>query len=207
MIRVESPFPEYAIPRMWRWLRSIGSWRVTDDYGPQTEDEFIDHWREMLGAEGCQSWGVYQDDELGGVITVQYVTPNLSTAHLLFNKTFFGAHITIPAAREVFDLVFQSGTTRIESYVFEDNGSILGLAKKLGAVNEGRLRKRTIRKGRPIDLIILGLLKEDFYKRIEEEQTCHLSPSAPPSPEPLPLPADSVIDPAPPKPPAAANAS
>jgi RimJ/RimL family protein N-acetyltransferase len=207
MIRVESPFPAYAIPRMWDWMRAFGAWRVTDDYGPQDREGFIQHWEQLLDTEGVETFGVYRDAELGGAVYVQTVTPHLATAHVLFKKTFFGFDTTVPAARQVFDQVFRTGVGRIESYAFEDNSWILGMARKLGAVKEGTLRQRTLRKGRLIDLHVLGLLKDDFYKRIEDEKQCHLSPSAPHLQELPPLPAGSGIEHPPQGAPADASAS
>jgi RimJ/RimL family protein N-acetyltransferase len=204
MIRVASPFPAYAIPRMWDWMKEFGVWRVNDDFGPTDRESFIEHW---LTAEGVETWGVWRDEELGGIITVQQVNVHLATAHMLFKKSFFGMTTTIPATREVFAQVFARGVGRIESYVFEDNAAMVGLAKKLGAEKEGRLRERTIRKGRKIDLLILGLLAHDFYRRIEDERQCHPLPSEQRSAAHPPLPADSVIDPALPPAPAAASAS
>lgn len=194
-VHVESPFPSYAVPRLYSWIEAFGPWRVRDDFGPQTLKALLDSWP-TYESEPFKTWGVWRDGDLGGLITVRSITPHLAEAHAIFRKSFFGHETTIPALRAVFDQVFQSGVSRIESNIFYDNDSMLALARKLGAQKEGTLRQRTIRNGRPVDMIIVGLLAVDFYKR-QEKETCLKWPSSAPRPDSAPSPERSTTEAAP----------
>jgi RimJ/RimL family protein N-acetyltransferase len=54
------------------------------------------------------------------------------------------------------------GFERIEMTALPENESIAHIAEKLGFKYEGRLRKRNYERGRRVDLLIWGLLKDDF---------------------------------------------
>ena len=160
-VRIETPFPAQAVPRIWIWTQEF-RWRVADDFGPKCLEDFVMEWRERERAQ--QSWAVYCGEELGGVVTVQRMTPIVATSHCIFKRTFWGPQTTLPALRLVYEKVFDDGYEKILSFAFRDNAQLLGLARKLGAEKEGVLRKQTKRNGRPTDMIAIGLLKEDFVE-------------------------------------------
>ena len=160
-IRVKSPFPSYAVPRIWQWIQSF-RWRVADDFAPQTLEEFVSHWATRRYHE--RTWGVWRGDDLGGMIAVETVSPILVTSHCLFKRSFWGAETTIPALQQVYRQIFDEGTLKILSFAFADNKQLLGLARKIGAKKEGTLRRQTMREGKLVDMIAIGLLKEDFEK-------------------------------------------
>jgi len=159
VITVETPFPEYAVPRVWTWIQEF-RWRVSDDYGPKSLQEFMESWRMRAPAE--HRWAVYRDGDLGGVVTCQQVSPVLTMSHCLFKKSFWGQATTIPALSQVFTQIFSAGIERIEAIVFRDNSEIIGLTRKLGFRTEGMLRARTRRNDKLVDMVMIGLLKEDF---------------------------------------------
>lgn len=158
-ITVETPFPEYAVPRVWTWMERFRS-RVADDFAPKTLEEFVDDWERR----GSETWAVYRDGELGGLVTVEQVSPVVASSHCLFKKEFWGAETTIPALQQVYGKVFERGITKISSAVFHDNDTIKSLAYKIGAKREGMLRNQTLRGGKPVHMVVVGLLKEDFEK-------------------------------------------
>lgn len=53
---------------------------------------------------------------------------------------------------------------RIESSAFEDNIASLKFLEKLGYVREGLLRECIFKAGKFHNVVVLGLLKEDFYR-------------------------------------------
>lgn len=162
MIRVESPYPEHAVPRIWSWIQGF-RWRVADDYGPRTLEEFLAHWR-AAEAAGQRSWGVWRAEELGGLVTARPVNPVTVESHCLFKRSFWGAETTREALRQVYSRLFGDGVEKIVGCAFADNTQLLGLVRGLGFRKEGLLRRQTRRRGRAVDMMAIGLLREDFER-------------------------------------------
>lgn len=160
MVRVESPFPEAAIPRVWSWIQEF-RYRVADDFAPDTIEQFVEFWANHT----VETWGVWRDGELGGLVVITPVSPVLVESHCLFKRTFWGHDTTLEALRQVYTQVFaRGGIEKIFSVAFRDNAQLLGLARKLGAQKEGVLRRHTRRLGEMVDMIAIGLLKEEFER-------------------------------------------
>jgi RimJ/RimL family protein N-acetyltransferase len=158
-VRVETPFPLWAVPRVWTWMRAVWP-KVADDFGPADFDAFLEKW--AAGEEIEERWAVYRGEDLGGLITVQRLTPYLATTHIVFSKAFLGYSTTLEAMRQVYQQTFDSGVGKLCVQVFADNSNLIALAKRTGAVVEGRLRAHTLQGGEPRDMVILGLLREEF---------------------------------------------
>lgn len=161
-IEIVSPFPDVAVPRLWIWAQAFRS-RVADDYAPSTLEEFVRDW-ERRAAAGRRSWGVERAGELGGMFCYDPITDGVGLVHTVFKKSFWGNETTLAALRIVLAELFDSGIRRVVFQCFADNASTVGLARKVGAVKEGVLRQDTMRGGKPVDVVVLGILKEDFEK-------------------------------------------
>ena len=91
-IRVESPFPIEAWPRVWFWMDAFRG-RVTDDFSPTTIDEFVPEMIEL--ASRVETWGVWRgegsEEELGGMVSVlvESRNPRLGLARSLFKQDFW----------------------------------------------------------------------------------------------------------------------
>lgn len=160
-LRLESPFPAYAVPRAWVWIEEFRH-RVADDFAPNTLDEFIAQWR-AGAAVGTKSWAVIRDDEIGGVITARRLSPIVADAHCIFARRFWGRETTLASLRLVFDELYRDGVEKIISLVFKDNHGVIGIIKALGGTVEGRLARHTLRGGKRVDMVPIGILKEAFY--------------------------------------------
>lgn len=162
-IVLESPFPIYAVPRIWQWVESFRD-KVFDDYGPQTQREFVDQW---IKAErnGRRSWSVSKRNELGGVITVSNLSPVVAEMHCVFRKEFWGHENTVPALEAVADLLLAEGIEKVTSCVTADNHGLLALLRKIGGVREGVLKDQQRRGGKPADLVIIAVHKEAYHAR------------------------------------------
>jgi RimJ/RimL family protein N-acetyltransferase len=159
-VRVETPFPDFAAVRVWAWMEAFRS-RVADDFSPQTLDAFMAQWDDRASSE--QRWAVYRNDELGGLVTLQPLSPCVLGSHCVFKRSFWGSDTTTEALHQVYSLAFEIPTiNKIFGVVFHDNAQIIGLCKSLGFTIEGRLRNHTMRGGQPVDMIALGLTREDF---------------------------------------------
>lgn len=178
VLRLERPFPEYALPRVWTWIEDFRH-RVADDFSPKTLAEFMLHWRERKPFR--KTWGVWRGEELGGLVIYEPWQPGVGTSHALFKRTFWGRSTTRRALELVYAELFDSGVRKVVSFPFRTNNAIIALGKSLGAVTEGVMKGQTLRDGQPVDVIILSLFKEDFEKC---RRSCPSSPSLPPESAP-----------------------
>jgi ribosomal-protein-alanine N-acetyltransferase len=65
------------------------------------------------------------------------------------------------------DLMFAHlGLERAEMTTTPANAAALRLAERLGFVREGLLRSRDVQRGRRVDAVLLGLLREDWMGRV-----------------------------------------
>jgi RimJ/RimL family protein N-acetyltransferase len=163
-VEVSEPFPPWALPVLWGWIESFRD-RVCDDFSPKTFPEFLENWIARAKA-GTRTWGVWRDDSLGGMISVGPLNPILAETHLVFARRFWGRETTIPALRQAYAIAFASGFEKLQAAVFADNYQLIALAKAIGAVEETHpkhpLRAQTRRNGKPVDMRLISLFKEDF---------------------------------------------
>lgn len=159
-IRVESPFPLAAVPRVWTWIQQFRS-RVADDFAPDSMEAFVELW-ERKTAAGQRSWAVYRDGELGGLVTFEAWSPVCGTTHAIFRKDFWGHATTVPALEAAYAEIFASGVERLLSFAFRDNSNLIHMAKVLGGVKEGTHPKMTKRNGQLTDMVSIGLMREKF---------------------------------------------
>lgn len=166
-IRVESPFPVAAWPRVWSWIEEFRS-RVADDFGPRTLSEFVEL---QLGLEGRQkTWAVYKGGELCGMVSFEPSSDVTGTSHALFRRDFWGRATTEQALRLVYAEVFAGGTHKIVGTPFRDNHAMIALAHQVGFQKEGILREHTKRKGLYVDMVVMGMTQGDF-ERCQQQQS------------------------------------
>jgi RimJ/RimL family protein N-acetyltransferase len=185
-IETRSPFPKWALPQLWLWIESFRD-RVMDDFAPRTLEDFLADWEARESTR--KSWGVYRQDELGGVVIIEPVNPVSVSSHVAFKRSFWGRETTVPALREVYAEVFESGVERISAAIFEDNYQIRNLALEVGAIEETRrsqpLRNCTVRNGDLVGMRIISLFPEEFNRCLSLQQSPPPSGSAEDSAAPL----------------------
>ena len=162
-LRVYSPFPVEALPRIGFWLEPVRH-RMTDDFGPQSVAEIVN----LVGgrmAKGMQTWAVERDGELGGFISVSMVSPIVAQVNCMFRQEFFKHCKGDDALRQVFRELFAGGEVlKIVCEIFKDNTGIRNMCERIGMEREGTLRKHTMRGGRLADVLVIGITKEAFEK-------------------------------------------
>ncbi|HEV3139584.1 MAG TPA: GNAT family protein [Vicinamibacterales bacterium] len=100
-----------------------------------------------------------------GLVQVRQLDPAFEGAELECTVTpsSRGSGVFIEAARLVGSFVFGSlGTHRLEARVLLQNGRANGALRKLGAVQEGVLRRSVRRGGEYCDQVLWSVLKEDW---------------------------------------------
>ena len=100
-----------------------------------------------------------------GLVHVRQLDPSFEAAEWEWTiaPSARGGGIFIEAARLVGSFVFGSiGARRLETRVLLQNGRASGALRKLGAVQEGVLRRSVRRDGEYFDQVLWSLLKEDW---------------------------------------------
>ena len=105
-----------------------------------------------------------------GLVQVRALDPAFETAEweMTLTPSARGSGAFIETARLVASFVFMSlGTHRLEARVQVQNGRANGALRKVGAVQEGILRRAVRRRGEYVDQVLWSLLKDDWSERPE----------------------------------------
>jgi [ribosomal protein S5]-alanine N-acetyltransferase len=100
-----------------------------------------------------------------GLFQVRQLEPGFGTAEWGFaiGSPFWGTGVFAEGARMVIDFAFETvGVHRLEARAAVQNGRGNGGLRKLGAVQEGILRKSFLRRGEYLDQILWAILDEDW---------------------------------------------
>jgi RimJ/RimL family protein N-acetyltransferase len=100
-----------------------------------------------------------------GLIQVRQLDPAFETAEweCTISPSARGTGVFVESARLVGSLAFGSlGTHRLEARVPLHNGRANGSLRKLGAVQEGVLRRSMRQRGAYVDQVLWAMLKEDW---------------------------------------------
>jgi RimJ/RimL family protein N-acetyltransferase len=125
-------------------------------------------WSHRQRAEGLYAcFAVVPDgfEHAMGLIQVRQLEPGFGTAEWGFalGSPFWGTGAFPAAARLAVDFIFNTlGTHRLEARAAVPNGRGNGALRKLGAVQEGVLRRSLLRNGQYLDQILWTILDEDW---------------------------------------------
>ena len=100
-----------------------------------------------------------------GIFQVRSLEPGFRTAEWGFamGSEFWGSGIFAEGARLVLDFAFDViGAYRLEARAATANGRGNGALRKIGAVQEGVLRRSFVRNGQHYDQVLWGILAEDW---------------------------------------------
>ena len=107
-----------------------------------------------------------------GVFQVRSLEPGFASAEWGFamGSPFWGSGIFVEGARLVLDFAFDVvGTQRLEARAAVANGRGNGALRKMGAVQEGLLRRSFLRNGQFHDQVLWGILADDWrLQRVSE---------------------------------------
>jgi RimJ/RimL family protein N-acetyltransferase len=108
--------------------------------------------------------------EAVGLFWVHKLEPGFTVAEWSFaiGSPYWGTGLFVAAARLVCEFAFEVvGTRRLEVRTAARNGRGNGALRKIGAVQEGVLRKSFSRNGQPVDQI-LWAINDDDWRRTRE---------------------------------------
>jgi [ribosomal protein S5]-alanine N-acetyltransferase len=100
-----------------------------------------------------------------GLFQVRSLSPDFSTAEWGFalGSEFWGTGLFVEGARRVIEFAFDTvGIHRLEARASVENGRGNGALRKLGAVQEGVLRRAFLRNGRYHDQVLWSLIDSDW---------------------------------------------
>ena len=100
-----------------------------------------------------------------GIFQVRSLEPGFGTAEWGFamGSEYWGSGIFVECARLILDFAFDViGASRLEARAATANGRGNGALRKLGAVQEGVLRRSFLRNGHYFDQVLWGILAEDW---------------------------------------------
>jgi ribosomal-protein-alanine N-acetyltransferase len=100
-----------------------------------------------------------------GIFQVRSLEPGFGTAEWGFamGSQFWGSGIFAEGARLVLDFAFDViGARRLEARAAVANGRGNGALRKIGAVQEGLLRRSFLRNGQHHDQVLWGILADDW---------------------------------------------
>jgi RimJ/RimL family protein N-acetyltransferase len=101
-----------------------------------------------------------------GIFQVRSLEPAFGTAEWGFAlaSEFWGAGIFVDGAKLIVDFAFEVlGVHRLEARAALKNGRGNGALKKLGAVQEGVLRRSFLKDGEYLDQALWTILQDDWY--------------------------------------------
>jgi hypothetical protein len=157
MITLEEPFPPWAWPVVWSWIEPFKS-KLFDDYGPRTAREFVDFTERTY----TRTFGIFEGGRLGGAVAFQQPWESLAIAHMIFAPRMYRV-ATAEGLYEACQRLFAtSKTVKILGLIPEDNRLAIALALRHGARLEGTLRAHTLRNGKPLNVVAVGVTREEF---------------------------------------------
>jgi RimJ/RimL family protein N-acetyltransferase len=141
-------------PLLWVWMQPYWS-RVANDFSPDTIQDFVS----MKRSQNWHRLAVYRNNELGGILEAEHVSPVVAQVHVTFKKSFWGWQTTLPAMRLGMEYLWRQGYSKIRAQVYPDNRAIIRVIKTLGGRLEAVLNSETKRDGKLTDLHQYCILK------------------------------------------------
>jgi ribosomal-protein-alanine N-acetyltransferase len=82
-------------------------------------------------------------------------------------SAYWGTGLFVAGATQVLDFAFEAvGVVRLEARAVVVNGRGNGALRKVGAVQEGILRRSFVRRGQHFDQVMWSMLAEDWHRRL-----------------------------------------
>ena len=119
----------------------------------------------MVGNYACFAVVPAGYDTAVGLFQVRQLEPGFATAEWGFaiGSGFWGSGIFLECARQVVNFAFDElGIHRLEARSCVPNGRGNGALRKVGAVQEGVLRRSFLKNGEHLDQVLWSILREDW---------------------------------------------
>jgi RimJ/RimL family protein N-acetyltransferase len=131
------------------------------------------HRERMAGSYACFAIVPQGMTTAIGIFQVRSLDPTFGTAEWGFamGSQYWGSGIFAEGARMILDFAFDViGAQRLEARAAVANGRGNGALRKIGAVQEGLLRRSFLRNGQHHDQVLWGILADDWrLQRVAQE--------------------------------------
>jgi len=127
------------------------------------------HRQRTAGTYACFAVTLEGFDTAIGIFQIRETEPGFGTAEWGFaiGSPYWGTGIFKEGAQLVITFAFETiGVHRLEARAAVKNGRGNGALKKLGAVQEGILRKSFLRNGEYLDQVLWSILDEDWQAKV-----------------------------------------
>jgi RimJ/RimL family protein N-acetyltransferase len=125
------------------------------------------HAQRMAGSHVCFAVVPAGSDTAVGLFQVRQLEPGFATAEwgFVMGSGFWGTGVFMECARLVVDFAFDTlDVHRLEARSCIRNGRGSGALRKIGATQEGVLRRSFLRNGEYLDQALWSILREDWYQ-------------------------------------------
>lgn len=170
------PLEKIHIPQIARWFGDLDALSSFDRAMrvPHSLDAAEKAWSEVLGNDGQNGKYWFSicrgEAEIVGIIGLE----NLSQVNrdaviaLYVEKQTRNKGVGVRAAALLLDVAFQQlGLNRVTSYYRADNKASRQLIERVGFQHEGCMRKAWFAHGQNLDMIVVGILREEWLERRE----------------------------------------
>jgi ribosomal-protein-alanine N-acetyltransferase len=137
------------------------------------------HRQRRAGSYACFAVTLANDDTAIGIFQLRELEPGFGTAEWGFaiGSPYWGTGVFQEGAELLVSFAFEAvGVHRLEARAAVRNGRGNGALRKIGAVQEGLLRKSFLKNGEYLDQTLWTILDEDWQARrcwASEEGTIH----------------------------------
>ena len=135
------------------------------------------HRERAAGRYACFAVVVDGTDTAVGLFQVRQLEPGWAAAEWGFalGSSYWGTGVFIDGAQLVVDFAFGTiGVHRLEARAAAQNGRGNGALRKVGAVQEGVLRKSFLRNGEYLDQVLWTIVDEDWRQSVQvRKETVH----------------------------------
>ena len=165
------PLSEQDVPLLTRWLFApdVLHWLQLSEDPPElrTEESVRERHERMQADPSTEVWRIDTDEgrpvgqvELVGINPLQ----RRAEVHLLVGeKDEWGRGYGTRAVRRLLEHAFEDlRLRRVSTMADEDNTRVIRLFERCGFAREGLLRRHRLRHGQPTDMVIMGILDEEY---------------------------------------------
>jgi RimJ/RimL family protein N-acetyltransferase len=164
MITIQKPFPIQYVPRIWAWTEQFRD-RISDDFAARSVEDLVAGFQAKQSA-GVETWAVYLDGQVGGVVSVSYGHPAIAETGSVFRADFWrDEKLVVEALRMVYGRVFSEHPEVEKLYsaaIKFQRIPMVGVLRALGGGRAGVLPRHTKRGGKWVDMVGLELFRDKF---------------------------------------------
>jgi RimJ/RimL family protein N-acetyltransferase len=163
------PVEEGDLPHFVAWLNDtdVRYWLAMSESPPLTLESEQEWYREMKDDSSSVVWCIESSEgrPIGdvGLHGIDKTHQRAELGLFIGDKTLWGRGVGADAIRRVLRYAFgQLALRRVQLHVDEDNLRALRCYEKCGFVREGLLRGHRLREGKPVNEVLMAVMRDEF---------------------------------------------